>query len=1290
MTYTPSWKRILDDFHYAKSPGGAGASSDKHLMRLKTAEAGAEALGVEVDHTPGALSKALNYLDRPKSVVVGGLSGLMGLDDGDGDDTNDGMFSRIGQAATGRSYGAGDFGALQVDDDDTFGLKALKLGGAFAMDVAADPLTYVGGAGIAKRAVVEGAGVSGKRVAAKLSDDALDALARRADPNLLEGLVSKHADDLLAKQTADEGAEMARNATRDLTPGEWVQATDRGNFGTVLGTEGDTVLVGFGEGGRKTVRLSREAVRPTTRAGGDEIARKVGFDDLDPTKRRDIGEAALMDSLASAASRGGRVGLRREIDRIAAETGQSAEELWALLPKDVQGGLGVRVPFGKFKQLPGSGGGQLTEKLLGERGLDALEAGVRARNKARELPVAKGFNRNLTGAMGRTYDEFVRTLDADEGRTSFVDYYQLKTGREAAALLANAKGREITESLASVEDLLKRDDIDDKLARNLSEKIFEDLWQNNPLDAYDTDSPAVQAAVARAKVAFETVQQMRVWANENGVPIEELENFTGPHVMTRSERMRRAKQSAQRTGDYDPTKSGGQYLHADELLDDDAARVRMSAREANEASGRKVFETDPIVTAAAYADGVIRAARKHKTLETIANLPSVRGAETRIAKVIDRTQLREATAKGVGAFRILAEAAESDPRKAEELANLLVSSEVLRDLALQLDEAPSPDEAVLGGFLEMLGQSIRGLTPEQRKLLGDSDELFATARGRGLVDEQKRLVLGEGFEALTAFRGGGVTMPDEWANLYGPEVIARMAQSMAEVKKDPTEAIRFFDDVWRPLTTTWKQYVTVGRGPGYGVRNVIGGTWNAYVSGAQASDFKIAAQVMKAERDALAQARREITGLDELDARFAGLSEVVRPQGNEAAIRARTEELLKDKLSRVRVSDDATAWDLVQEFDARDLTGTAKTAEDATSAARSGRLTESLAGEASNPLFPDRDAETLRWWMKGLNSATDNGVMRFARKYNSEIPERYLRLGSFAAGVRRNGFDEAGREMAVQFVKATQFDYSTEALSESEKALRSWLVPFYGWTRNNVPLQLRQLVANPGKVANAVKFHETLKELIGADEQPEVLPQFVEEKLGFVTGLTLPGHDAPLALNMEAPVTELNNFFKGNGLPDRDALMGMSHPLLKGGYTAMTGVDTFTKEQIEGQEQAPGWLPGWLPGVSRSPEGEAKWNRGIATAIDQGLPPLAQALRLTGAGKHRERLGSNLLSQLAGVPVTTATQRQLDGATKSRYEAIEGDLEPIAFELGIDPRELRELLRQGYSPEFLRERLTGR
>jgi hypothetical protein len=74
-------------------------------------------------------------------------------------------------------------------------------------------------------------------------------------------------------------------------------------------------------------------------------------------------------------------------------------------------------------------------------------------------------------------------------------------------------------------------------------------------------------------------------------------------------------------------------------------------------------------------------------------------------------------------------------------------------------------------------------------------------------------------------------------------------------------------------------------------------------------------------------------------------------------------------------------------------------------------------------------------------------------------------------------------EQAAQKVKEVQFDYSD--LTPAEREIFTRFVPFYRWSRNNIPFQLSKLVKDPTKYATANKVREASQNYFGMDPNQE-------------------------------------------------------------------------------------------------------------------------------------------------------------------------------------------------------------
>lgn len=181
----------------------------------------------------------------------------------------------------------------------------------------------------------------------------------------------------------------------------------------------------------------------------------------------------------------------------------------------------------------------------------------------------------------------------------------------------------------------------------------------------------------------------------------------------------------------------------------------------------------------------------------------------------------------------------------------------------------------------------------------------------------------------------------------------------------------------------------------------------------------------------------------------------------------------------------------------------------------------------------------------------------------SEIPqkamgwvENRIRIPLFVDRIIKG---DAPEEAAKQVFKM-QFDYAPEALTAFEKNVMKRLMPFYRWTRGNIPLQLEQIIKQPGKYAGLGKF---VKSIGGQkqDEETQYLPQYMREGLPIRVGEKngLPQYLYGLGL----PVEDVNRLWRGSGLRTLQGFIGELSPILKYPIEAGTGQNLFYGEPID-------------------------------------------------------------------------------------------------------------------------------
>lgn len=175
-----------------------------------------------------------------------------------------------------------------------------------------------------------------------------------------------------------------------------------------------------------------------------------------------------------------------------------------------------------------------------------------------------------------------------------------------------------------------------------------------------------------------------------------------------------------------------------------------------------------------------------------------------------------------------------------------------------------------------------------------------------------------------------------------------------------------------------------------------------------------------------------------------------------------------------------------------------------------------------------------------------------------EITENRLRLPLFVDRLIKGDAPEEAAKSVFQF----HFDYAPEALAPFEQNIMKRLLPFYRWTRGNIPLQLEQIVKQPGKYAALGKFVDNLQvDKEKAKEEFQYLPPYMREglpvRLGEKNGFS------QYLYGLGLPVEDINRLYKGSPQRTLASMVGELSPILKYPIEAATGQNLFTGEPIK-------------------------------------------------------------------------------------------------------------------------------
>jgi hypothetical protein len=155
-----------------------------------------------------------------------------------------------------------------------------------------------------------------------------------------------------------------------------------------------------------------------------------------------------------------------------------------------------------------------------------------------------------------------------------------------------------------------------------------------------------------------------------------------------------------------------------------------------------------------------------------------------------------------------------------------------------------------------------------------------------------------------------------------------------------------------------------------------------------------------------------------------------------------------------------------------------------------GRGLQGALGEIERKVWQEM-ADLPRAWTSYLTLNPDkNFFVQFGMRVGNWM-ENWQRYAGYLH-FRRQGNEP---EQAAALVRKYFFDVTQ--LNDSERAIRDYAIPFYSWTRFNLPLQVQQMILQPGKFAALGKtIKETEREFGGPAPNSRILPEWLNDNLG--------------------------------------------------------------------------------------------------------------------------------------------------------------------------------------------------
>jgi len=190
--------------------------------------------------------------------------------------------------------------------------------------------------------------------------------------------------------------------------------------------------------------------------------------------------------------------------------------------------------------------------------------------------------------------------------------------------------------------------------------------------------------------------------------------------------------------------------------------------------------------------------------------------------------------------------------------------------------------------------------------------------------------------------------------------------------------------------------------------------------------------------------------------------------------------------------------------------------------------------------------------------------------------ENNSRIAHYLWATEKKGLSEAD---AVRSVNKYLFDYRGGLTGFETKWMRNGLVPFYAWTRFNLPLQLEMLAQYPAKYAGIYKAKRAWESEYGGTEPNQ---EFLEDWMKHSTSVRWKwnkdkGTYEYFMFDSWWPGADVNKVLS---IPIfRDTLLSMLSPLVKVPLELLFNYDTFRKRPINEFAEGPYPIKGATGGI---------------------------------------------------------------------------------------------------------------
>lgn len=162
--------------------------------------------------------------------------------------------------------------------------------------------------------------------------------------------------------------------------------------------------------------------------------------------------------------------------------------------------------------------------------------------------------------------------------------------------------------------------------------------------------------------------------------------------------------------------------------------------------------------------------------------------------------------------------------------------------------------------------------------------------------------------------------------------------------------------------------------------------------------------------------------------------------------------------------------------------------------------------------------------------------------YNDNLSKMfgYLAYAAHAGKkVTREATEDAALRQAAKGIRKSTFAYND--LTAFERNVMRNVIPFYTWTRKNLPFQAQKMIEQPGKVSAVFKTQDYMEDNSGINIDAESIPEYARNNM-FVAGNAGPGKIR--FMNAGIPTMDLTKYQSNKGVSGNDLLSELN-PLIK-------------------------------------------------------------------------------------------------------------------------------------------------